>query len=199
MPFANPRDSTESCGVQRRRGADSNQVVDDRLRGSHAEIEHAEAVGGEAQLEDASVLELQVLAFGGRVDERRAVHVDFLRARPDPGGNRGSDEDAASDVRTTYVWRRDEVLEHGAKGWDERVVAKAKARDVWLPAARDGPFVVFVHDVRCPPVEKTAASSVSRGFEDRSVLEEIRHVHMPAAQHVKGANVGWRRAKTRAQ
>jgi hypothetical protein len=58
VPLANSCNATESCGVERRRRVDGKKGVDDGFRGSHAEIEHAEAVGGEAQLEDASVLEL---------------------------------------------------------------------------------------------------------------------------------------------
>ena len=70
VAFANSSNATESCRIKRRRRVDGKEGVDDGLCGPHAEIKHAKAVGGEAQLEDAAVLELQILAFGGRVDER---------------------------------------------------------------------------------------------------------------------------------
>jgi hypothetical protein len=48
VALANPSNATESCGVERRRRVDGKKGVDDGLRGSYAEIEHAEAVRGEA-------------------------------------------------------------------------------------------------------------------------------------------------------
>ena len=64
------------------------------------------------------------------ISYRIKLHVDFLRTGPDSAGHCGGDEDAASNVRTTNFWRRDEVFEDGSKGLDERVVTEAKARDV---------------------------------------------------------------------
>ena len=109
-----------------------------------------------------------------------------MRARPDSGSHRGRDEDTSSNIWTTNVGRRNEVFEDGSIGRDERVVPESKPRYVGSPAARDGALVILVHDVRRPPVEKTAASGVSCGLENSPMLEEIRQVHM-SVDHVEGA------------
>lgn len=74
MPLADP------CGAQEGSGTYRGEIGDDSVRASHAEVEHAKAVGGEPEPKDASIVELNVLALCRRIDERRAVHIDLLGA-----------------------------------------------------------------------------------------------------------------------
>jgi hypothetical protein len=80
MPLADTRGAQESGRIDRGGGANRGEIVDDGVCCSHAEVKHAKAIGGEPELEDASIVELNVLALRGRIDECRAVHIDFLSA-----------------------------------------------------------------------------------------------------------------------
>ena len=61
----------DTCGAQeggwidRGGGANRCEVVDDGVCASDTEVKHAKAIGGEPELEDASIVELNVLALCG--------------------------------------------------------------------------------------------------------------------------------------
>ena len=76
----------------------------------------------------------------------------------------------ASNVRAADVGWRDEVLQHGAEGWDEGVITKAKTCHVGLPAAGDRACVILMDDVRRPPVEEAAAFGIGGSLEKLAVL-----------------------------
>ena len=80
MSLADTCGAQEGSRIDRGGGANRGEVTDDGVRASYTEVKHAKAIGGESELEDASIIELNVLALRGRIDERQAIHVDLLSA-----------------------------------------------------------------------------------------------------------------------
>ena len=69
MSLADTCGAQEGGWIDRGGGANRCEVVDDGVCASDTEVKHAKAIGGEPELEDASIVELNILALRGRIDE----------------------------------------------------------------------------------------------------------------------------------